>query len=193
MRFGFGAKVVAGLACGVLAYTARESGSGRDASVLMWVAVTLAAGFFYSVVEQLWTRSVAPTHRNATQASPDLLASLIICSCSLAAASWDSSVLIPFIVRECAATGGQASATVVVVYFLWGAVGFFSPFAAAFSARDIAAGVHRTLDRRASERPIYKLLRSLAGFGAFTLACLLAIQSFKTALTSTSQGWVCSM
>jgi len=140
--------------------------------------------------------AIKPTPGAAKVQAEDqsFIANIIFCSGSLALALRYSVVLIPIIVDECNRGGGEATPPAMVLYAVWGAVGFCLPFVAAFSGRNVAARLQRIFDPGITDRPIYQVGRPLLGCALFALTIYLLAKGLKAAQTQfVPNGWSCRM
>lgn len=169
-------KLVAGSACGYLAYKARGWESGPDTSFVVWTLLALAANFYLTVTVEfahgMFCDIFTPRSANSTpmmESAFQLIYSMIAVALAALAARFGQMPLL-FLVK----TEHNNVLSLLLAGSLWtfGIIGVAPFLAGRYSAQAFESLV-AIVDRRSIDRPIYAGITAVLGVGMWALTMYL--------------------
>lgn len=165
-------KLVAGTACGYLAYKARVWGSGPNAPFVVWTLVALAGNFYIMVISEFTRDIFKPRSVNSTpmiEAANRLTYSVIAVVLAALAARFGQAPL-TYIIK----TEHSNAISLLLAGSIWtfGILGAAPIFAGRYSAQAIE-NLIIIVDRRSADRRLYGGITAVAGIGIWALAMYL--------------------
>ncbi|MGH7869298.1 MAG: hypothetical protein ACREP9_17095 [Candidatus Dormibacteraceae bacterium] len=168
-------KLIAGTACGIVAYKARQWGAGPQVTYAVWTLVGLAGSFYFSVLTDLISNAVKGRERTSTpimEASRNLVTEILMAAVAVLIARFGQVPLLIF-----ASEIHENVYLLGLLGLLWVALAVAAPVGAGAASSAAVESAHKIFDR--SDRAIYGLLGVFVGLGMFALTGYLFYVGYK--------------